>query len=73
MKQTIKNKAIFWDYDTAKINLNDPKTKIWYLNRKLMFGDLSGLKKTELKKYLADLSISPSLKKLLANFLKKYA
>lgn len=72
MPNTAK-KAIFWDYDTAKMNFSDQKVKIWYLNRKLMFGDLNDLKKSELKKYLQNLSIDSSLKELLANFLKKYA
>lgn len=72
MPQSAK-KAIFWDYDTDKMNFSNRKAKIWYLNRKLMFGDLTDLKKSELKKYLRDLSINPFLKELLVNFLKKYA
>lgn len=67
----MKNKAIFWDYNLAKINLNNPKAKLWYLNRKLKFGDLVGLKKADLKKYLPKLDINPAFRKLLANYLKK--
>ncbi len=67
-----KNK-IFWDYDIRKMDLNNLKVKIWYLNRKLRFGDLSGLSKTDLKKYLPKLDINPSLKELLQNYLKSHA
>jgi len=70
---TIKNKAIFWDYDISKMDLNNPDVKIWYLSRKLQFGDLSGMKKQELKKYLAKLEIDSSLKAMLRNYLYKYA
>lgn len=73
MQKTNKNKAIFWDYDLSRMNLKNPKVKLWYLNRKLQFGDLSGLKKNDLKKYLPKLDISASLKELLKNYLKKYA
>jgi len=69
-KQSCK---IFWDYDVRKMDLTNPKVKIWYLNRKLRFGDLLGLKKIDLKKYLPKLDINPSLKKLLQNYLKSRA
>jgi len=65
-----KNKGIFWDYDVSKINLKNPKIKKWYLSRKLRFGDLKGLKKSELKKHLPGLNIDRSLKELLRNYLK---
>jgi len=67
------NKKIFWDYDVEKIDLNNPKVKIWYLNRRLQFGDLLGLRKTDLKKYLPKLDINPSLRELLQNYLKTNA
>ncbi len=72
MKKTEKNKAIFWDYDLARADLSDPKVKLWYLNRKLQFGDLTGLKKSDLKENLPRLNINPSLKELLENFLRQY-
>ena len=62
---------IFWDYDIRKMDLSNPKVKIWYLNRKLRFGDLSGLKKADLKKYLPKLDINLSLKEMLQNYLKR--
>jgi hypothetical protein len=64
---------IIWDYDVRKMDLSNPKVKIWYLNRKLRFGDLLGLTKTDLKKYLPKLDINPSLKELLNNYLKVHA
>ncbi|MDO8592665.1 MAG: hypothetical protein Q7R92_02745 [bacterium] len=73
MKKSTENKAIFWDYDLTKMDLKNPTVLVWYLNRKLQFGDLAGLKKADLKKYLPELNINDSLRELLANFLKKYA
>ena len=67
-----KKQAIFWDYDTEKMDLNNPSVKIWRLSRQLQFGDLSGIKKEELKKYLPLLEINSSLKELLRNYLSKY-
>ncbi len=67
------DKAIFWDYDMKKSDISKPKVKIWYLNRKLQFGDIKGLKKTDLKKYFSKLNIEPSLKELLKNYLAKNA
>ncbi len=72
MKKT-DNKKIFWDYDLKKMDLSNPKIKLWYLNRKLMFGDLNGIKKSDLKKYLKNLNINPYLKELLKNYLKSNA
>ncbi|MFH1565423.1 MAG: hypothetical protein ABIC82_06350 [bacterium] len=73
MFKTLKNKAIFWDYNLDKIDLSQPQAKIWYLNRKLQFGDLSGITKRDLKKYLPQLNINLSLKELLQNYLKTNA
>ncbi len=70
MKTTKKEKQIFWDYDLRKMDLSNPKIMIWYLSRKLKFGDLSGITKSDLKKYLSKLDISPSLRELLKNYLK---
>jgi len=70
MKATKKEKQIFWDYDLSRIDLSNPKAMIWYLNRKLKFGDLSGITKANLKKYLPKLDISRSLEELLKKYLK---
>ena len=37
--------SIVWNYDSKKINLNDPKAKIWFLERKLQFGQLKEIRK----------------------------
>ena len=68
-----KNKAIFWDYDLKKADFTNPKIVLWYLNRKLRFGDLSAIRKSDLKKYFSKLKINSSLKELLQNYLAKYA
>jgi hypothetical protein len=73
MRITKKEKQIFWDYDLENIDLTDARIKIWFLSRKLRFGDLSGTTKKDLKKYLAKLNISPVLKELLRNYLKTNA
>lgn len=73
MPKTSSNNPIFWDYDLNKADFSDPKVKIWYLNRKLQFGDFSGITKKDLKKYLPSLDIDASLKELLQNYLKSYA
>ena len=71
MKATRKGKQIFWDYDLSKMDLSNPQIMSWYLSRKLKFGDLSGIKKAVLKKYLSKLEISASLKELLRNYLNE--
>lgn len=70
MRRNKLNKAIFWDYDLSKANLSNSKVKIWYLTRKLQFGDFSGIAKSDLQKYLPKLNIDPNLKELLQNYLK---
>lgn len=70
MKLNAKEKEIFWDYDMSQADLKRPAVLRWFLKRKLEFGDLSGLKKADLKKHLPRLNIDNSLKRLLANYLK---
>lgn len=70
MKSTRREKQIFWDYDLNRMDLSNPKIMIWYLNRKLRFGDLSGITKANLRKHLPKLDISQSLRELLKNYLK---
>ncbi len=73
MPQNKAKNSIFWDYDLSNANLSDPKVKTWYLNRKLQFGDFSGITKKDLGKYLPILDIDASLKELLQNYLKSNA
>ena len=68
-----KNKTIFWDYNIKKMDLENPEVKIWYLNRKLKFGDLRGLKKLTLKSIFFKLNIDSSLRELLSNYFAKNA
>jgi len=73
MRQDKSSKIIFWDYDLSKADLSNPKVKIWYLTRKLQFGDFSGITKADLQKYLPKLNINHNLKELLQNYLKSNA
>ncbi|MAF20767.1 MAG: hypothetical protein CMI55_03740 [Parcubacteria group bacterium] len=68
-----KNKGIFWDYDIKDTDSNNPDFMIWFLSRKLSFGDLDGIKKKDLKKFLQRLDISNSLKELFVNYLNQNA
>ena len=68
-----KNKTIFWDYNIKKMDLGNPEVKIWYLNRKLKFGDLRALKKLTLKSIFFKLNIDSSLRELLSNYFAKNA
>ncbi len=70
MSKNTNNNPIFWDYDLDRADLSDRQVKTWYLNRKLQFGDLSGITKKDLKQYLPKLKIDHSLKQLLRNYLK---
>ena len=69
IKATKRENQIFWDYDLKRMDLSNPKIMIWYLSRKIRFGDLSGVTKADLKKYLPKLDISSSLRQLLKNYL----
>ena len=66
----MQNRAIFWDYDLSTLDLENPEVQKWYLTRKLQFGDLTDIKVENLKKYLTDLEVDPSLKELLHNYLE---
>jgi len=72
MKLSTGEKQIFWDYDLRHADLKKPAVLRWYLKRKLDFGDLSGIKKNDLKKHLSKLDVDSSLKKLLRNYLKSH-
>lgn len=64
-----KNKKYIWDYDVSQMNFDDPDTIKWYLTRKIEFGDWESIDRKILQKYLPELSIDPSLKALLQQFL----
>ena len=66
-------KKYIWDYDVESLDLKNPSVLIWYLERKIRYGDWEVLDRKTLKKYLPKLKINPYLKEILENFLKKYA
>jgi hypothetical protein len=64
-----------WDYDLPK-NWK-PKTEnqwLWYLERKINYGDWRGLKKEIVKKYFRKLKkrLDPGKRMMLEFFFKKY-
>ena len=61
-----------WDYDVKKMNLSNPRVLLWYLQRKIEYGDWEAVDKKTLKRYLPKLRINPYLKQILRIFLKKY-
>ena len=62
-----------WDYNVKKLDLSNPKVLIWYLERKIEYGDWGVLDKKTLKNYLPKLNINLYLKQILKDFLKKHA
>jgi hypothetical protein len=66
------NSKYIWDYDVNKMDLKNPRVLIWYLERKITYGDWESLDKKTLRKYLPKLKINPQLKYILTNFLKNY-
>lgn len=68
-----KTKKYIWDYDIKSLNLENKKTLLWYLKRKIEYGDWESLDRRTLKKYLPQLKIDPYLKNILKDFLQKYA
>lgn len=65
-------KKYIWDYDVKNLDLKKPEVLLWYLQRKIEYGDWEVLDKETLKKYLPKLKIDPYLKEILRNFLKKH-
>ena len=61
-----------WDYDIKKMDLKNPETLIWYLQRKIEYGDWEVLDRKTLKEYLPKLKINRYVKQILQSFLKQY-
>lgn len=63
-----------WDYDLPKNwrPRTDDEIK-WYLVRKINYGELQGLKKETIQKYLASIKkqLDPGKRALLENFFRK--
>ena len=66
-------KDYIWDYDVKNLDLLKPEVLLWYLKRKIEHGDWETLDKKTLKEHLPKLKINPYLKKILRDFLRKYA
>jgi hypothetical protein len=64
------SKKYIWDYQIKKSDLKNQDVLLWYLQRKIEYGDWSALDKKTLKKNLPKLKINPYLKNLLRKFLK---
>lgn len=65
-------KKYIWDYDVKNLDLKNPEVLLWYLQRKIEYGDWEVLDRKTLKKYLPKLRINPYLKEILRNFLRKH-
>jgi hypothetical protein len=61
-----------WDYDVRKLDLKNPDVLIWYLQRKIEYGNWEVLDRKTLKKYLPKLKINRYVKQILQSFLKQY-
>lgn len=68
-----KTKKYIWDYNIRSLDLKNKKALLWYLKRKIEYGDWESLDKKTLKKYLPKLEIDPYLKAILKSFLENYA
>ena len=64
-----KSKNYIWDYDTKSLDLSQEEVILWYLKRKIEYGDWEALDKKTLKKYLPKLKIDRYLKEILISFL----
>lgn len=63
------NKKYIWDYEIKDLDLSQPEVLIWYLERKIQYGDWESIDKKTLKKYLPKLKLEPYLKQILKSFL----
>lgn len=66
-------KNYIWDYDIKNLDLSKPEVLFWYLQRKVEHGDWEAVDRKTLKKYFSKLKIDFYLRKILKDFLKKYA
>ena len=57
-----------WDYQIRRKDLENPKVLRWYLERKINFGDWTGIKEKDLKNNLSKLAIEPEIKKILEKY-----
>lgn len=64
------NSKYIWDYDAKSLDLKNPRVLKWYLARKVNFGDWQSIDHHLLQKYLPQLDIDPTLKKMLRTYFK---
>lgn len=57
-----------WDYDIKSLDLKKPEVLKWYLSRKINFGDWQSLDSNLVEKFLNNLDIDPTLKRMLKNY-----
>jgi hypothetical protein len=62
------SKKYIWDYDIKNLDLSKKKTLLWYLQRKIEYGDWESIDKKTLKKYLKEIKIDPILREILKSF-----
>jgi hypothetical protein len=67
------NDKYIWDYDIKKMDFENPRVLIWYLERKITHGDWESLDRKTLNKYLPKLKINHHLKNILKSFVKNNA
>lgn len=70
------NKKYLWDYELPKNWTPQTKTQwLWFLERKINYGDWRGLKAEIIKKYLPQLKkrLDPGKRMMLELYFKKYA
>ena len=57
---------VIWDYDLEKIDLDQNNEVFkWFLERKINYDGLEGIRKNDLLKYYRELKIDPAYKILL--------
>lgn len=69
------NKKYVWDYDLPKNWTPETKTQwLWFLERKINYGDWEGLRKEMVQKYFSQLKkrLDPGKRMMLELYFKKY-
>jgi len=64
-----KSKNYIWDYNIKSLDLSREEAILWYLKRKIEYGDWKALDRKILKRYLPKLKIDRYLKEILISFL----
>ena len=60
-------KKVIWDYDLKKIDLDKNEDVFkWFLERKICYDGLAGIRKSDLLKYYKELNIDAAFKSLIS-------